>query len=117
MSGYRFGPASVRKDSLMANSIPVERLIEASTLAGLFFPCITEELGVSECTWYRWMREGRAPLWALRHVEFLSGDLSRLGWHDWRISAGVLTHTGLAAGKYGVEPGELLRFIVYPDQC
>lgn len=83
-------------------------LDEARHEAGFFIFEACEKIGISEQTWRRWRKCDAAPVWAVRHLELLSGDLRHLGWAHWVIRNGVLYEKGLNPRYHSWVPADLL---------
>jgi hypothetical protein len=92
----------------MAEKVDFSDFEEARIAAGLFFERMKSELDISERTYYRWKARGYVPLWAMRLVELLGGDLSAHGWQHWRIERGVLYCARLNARYHSWTPEKLL---------
>lgn len=71
-------------------------LISARIDAGLFFGELKNVLGTSDRTLARWKKKDAVPVWAVRILELLSGDLEPLGWKDWELKNGYLCHKNLS---------------------
>lgn len=97
----------------MKQKLNFERLEEARRDAGFFISEACEILGISEQTWRRWRRNRAAPVWAVRHLELLNGDLTHLGWRNWVIKNGVLYEKSLNPRYHFWEPADLLMPLFY----
>lgn len=82
-------------------------LEETRLNAGFFVREVCEKLGISEQTWYRWRRTGRAPQWAKIGVSAICGDLEIVGWRGFFIERGVLYNRDLCRKYYSWKPGDL----------
>ena len=97
----------------MRDTVDFFHIQEARLKSGFLFEELLTELCIQRRTWYRWKKQGYGPLWALRMLELLSGDLERLGWPKWHIQRGTLLCRDLCPSRYNWTPGQLMADAIY----